>query len=146
MDCSRNQLRPGFGGERKIIAPPRAFPPWQGDVWRVLGWDLPLSRLALDETLVLQTSLQLSYHQRTLVMFHRTARLLQHACKITLFTRPGCSLCDDAKGVLSKVWDQKPFHYSEINVLEDQNQKWKAVYEFDTPVVRKLFTLKNLRA
>ena len=64
----------------------------------------------------------------TLVLFRQCLRL-------TLFTRPNCSLCDDAKGVLSKVWDRRPFEYDEINVMESKQDKWKALYEFDTPVV-----------
>ncbi|KAF2808518.1 uncharacterized protein BDZ99DRAFT_390849 [Mytilinidion resinicola] len=61
-------------------------------------------------------------------------RLLQHASKITLFTRANCSLCDSAKRVLSDVWDQRPFEYTEIDVMEPGKEKWK-IYEFDTPVI-----------
>ncbi|KAF2761529.1 glutaredoxin 2 [Pseudovirgaria hyperparasitica] len=64
-----------------------------------------------------------------------TFRLLQHACRITLFTRPNCSLCDDAKSVLSRLWDKRPFEYQEIEILKPGAEKWKAVYEFDTPVM-----------
>jgi len=60
--------------------------------------------------------------------------LLRHACRLTLFVRENCSLCTDAKMVLSKVWDRRPFEYKEINVMEPGQDKWKAVYEFDTPV------------
>lgn len=65
-----------------------------------------------------------------------TSRLLQQVCRITLFTRSGCALCDSAKGVLSQVWNKRPFEYSEIDVMESGHEKWKDVYEFDTPVVR----------
>jgi glutaredoxin len=64
-----------------------------------------------------------------------TAILLRQTLRLTLFTRPNCSLCDDAKGVLSKVWDRRPFEYDEVNVMDSKQGKWKAVYEFDTPVV-----------
>ncbi|OCL11670.1 hypothetical protein AOQ84DRAFT_276928, partial [Glonium stellatum] len=60
--------------------------------------------------------------------------LLHHACKITLFTRDNCSLCDSAKLVLSHVWDKRPFEYTEVNVMEPSKEKWK-IYEFDTPVI-----------
>lgn len=69
-------------------------------------------------------------------MFVPTARLLQRVSRITLFTRQGCSLCDNAKGVLSNVWDKRPFEYTEIDVMAPGQQRWKDVYEFDTPVVR----------
>lgn len=67
-----------------------------------------------------------------------TFRLLQHASRITLFTRPNCSLCEDAKGVLSRVWDTRPFEYKEVDVMEAGNETWKNNYEFDVPVVRSL--------
>lgn len=70
-------------------------------------------------------------------MFAPTARLLQRVCRLTLFTRQGCALCDNAKGVLSNVWDQRPFEYTEIDVMAPGQQKWKDVYEFDTPVVSR---------
>ncbi|EKG19275.1 Glutaredoxin-like protein [Macrophomina phaseolina MS6] len=68
-------------------------------------------------------------------MFVPTARLLQRVSRITLFTRQGCSLCDNAKGVLSNVWDKRPFEYTEIDVMAPGQQKWRDVYEFDTPVI-----------
>ena len=85
-----------------------------------------------------------------------TVSLLQHAIRVTLFTRQNCSLCDDAKLVLSKVWDKRPFEYSEIDVMKPEGRAWKDLYvstaqlpiasfyiylaekvlqEFDTPVV-----------
>lgn len=64
-----------------------------------------------------------------------TARLFQHACRITLFTRANCSLCTDAKRVLSSVWDSRPFEYREIDVMKAEEKRWRDFYEFDTPVV-----------
>lgn len=64
-----------------------------------------------------------------------TLALRNFACRITLFTRSNCSLCSDAKQVLSNVWDKRPFEYDEINVMEQSQEKWKDMYEFDTPVV-----------
>lgn len=64
-----------------------------------------------------------------------TLALRNFACRITLFTRSNCKLCSDAKEVLSNVWDKRPFEYDEINVMEHSDQKWKNMYEFDTPVV-----------
>ena len=55
---------------------------------------------------------------------------------MTLFIRQNCSLCTDAKDVMSKVWDRRPFEYTEIDVMAPGQTKWKNLYEFDTPVVR----------
>ncbi|THV68760.1 hypothetical protein D6D10_03373 [Aureobasidium pullulans] len=64
-----------------------------------------------------------------------TLALRNFACRITLFTRSNCKLCSDAKEILSNVWDKRPFEYDEINVMEHSDQKWKNMYEFDTPVI-----------
>lgn len=61
--------------------------------------------------------------------------VLRHASRITLFTRANCGLCDNARLVLSKVWDKRPFHYEEVDVMARGHEKWKDVYEFDVPVV-----------
>ncbi|CAI6098179.1 unnamed protein product [Clonostachys chloroleuca] len=62
-----------------------------------------------------------------------TRRLLQ-SCRITLFTRPGCGMCDQAKESLSKVWDARPFAYVEENI-DVKGSKWRDLYDFDVPVV-----------
>jgi hypothetical protein len=66
-------------------------------------------------------------------MFRATARQLQ--CRITFFTRSPCGLCDTAKAVVQKVNAKRPLDYHEINVMDAGQEKWKNVYEFDTPVV-----------
>lgn len=70
-----------------------------------------------------------------------TATFLRQCIRMTFFTRPNCSLCDEAKHVLSKVWDRKPFEYDEIDVMKQGQDKWKALYQFDTPVVSKFLIL-----
>ena len=65
-----------------------------------------------------------------------TAALRQYVCRLTLFTRANCGLCDNAKQVLSSVWDRRPFEYDEVDVMSPDHEKWKHLYEFDTPVVR----------
>lgn len=60
----------------------------------------------------------------------------QWSLRLTLFIRQNCSLCTDAKGVMSNVWDRRPFEYTEIDVMSAGQTKWKNLYEFDTPVVR----------
>lgn len=64
-----------------------------------------------------------------------TSRLLQ-ACKITLFTRKNCGLCDSARSVLSDVWDKRPFVFREIDIVNPEAKSWKDLYDFDVPVVR----------
>ncbi|KAG5968559.1 hypothetical protein E4U56_000308 [Claviceps arundinis] len=61
-------------------------------------------------------------------------RLLQ-ACRITLFTRDNCGLCTQAKGVLSNVWDQRPFAYKEVNLALLESKTWRELYDFDIPVI-----------
>lgn len=74
----------------------------------------------------------LSTHEK----MHATTRLLQHACRITLFTRETCGLCTQAKSVLSDVWDRRPFEYKEIDIIKsEQIPRWRDLYEFDVPVV-----------
>lgn len=64
-----------------------------------------------------------------------TVALFKQTVRLTLFTRRQCPLCDEAKEVLSKVWDRRPFEYDEINVISVKHKEWKALYEFETPVV-----------
>jgi hypothetical protein len=68
-------------------------------------------------------------------MFRQTRRLLD--CRITFFTRSPCGLCDTAKSVVRSVEAKRPLIYQEINVMESGQEKWKSLYEFDTPVVSK---------
>lgn len=63
-----------------------------------------------------------------------STRVLQ-ACRITFFTRANCSLCTNAKKILSNVWDSRPFVYQEIDVMAPGGEIWREYYEFDTPVV-----------
>lgn len=72
-----------------------------------------------------------------------TPVLRQYVCRLTLFTRANCGLCDNAKKVLSNVWDRRPFEYDEIDVMSPAHDKWKNVYEFDTPVVSLDFHISN---
>ncbi|KAH3960446.1 glutaredoxin-like protein [Parastagonospora nodorum] len=66
-------------------------------------------------------------------MFRTTARLLD--CRVTFFTRSPCGLCDTAKAVVRNVEAKRPLTYHEINVMEPGQEKWKSMYEFDTPVI-----------
>ncbi|KAF2131337.1 hypothetical protein P153DRAFT_383448 [Dothidotthia symphoricarpi CBS 119687] len=66
-------------------------------------------------------------------MFRATSRLRE--CRITFFTRSPCGLCDSAKAVVQNVKAKRPLEYKEINVMDPGQEDWKAVYEFDTPVI-----------
>ncbi|PVI07075.1 glutaredoxin 2 [Periconia macrospinosa] len=65
-------------------------------------------------------------------MFRTSVRL--HS-RVTFFTRSPCSLCDSAKRVVKNVQAHKGFAYKEIDVMEPGQEKWRSVYEFDTPVI-----------
>ncbi|OAA64840.1 Glutaredoxin-like protein [Cordyceps fumosorosea ARSEF 2679] len=62
-------------------------------------------------------------------------RSLFHACRITLFSRDNCGLCTQAKGVLSNVWDKRPFAYKEVNLALPESEAWRNLYDFDIPVI-----------
>ncbi|KAI9677004.1 MAG: hypothetical protein M1817_006843 [Caeruleum heppii] len=64
-----------------------------------------------------------------------SAALMQHFCRITLFTRANCSLCDNAKQVLSRVRQKQPFDLDEVDVMGHDQERWRDLYEYDTPVV-----------
>lgn len=72
-----------------------------------------------------------------------TRRLL-HACRITLFSRDDCGLCTQAKGVLSNVWDKRPFDYTEVNLAKPEFKHWKNLYDFDIPVVSDPLSNKSM--
>ncbi|KAF4988666.1 hypothetical protein FGRMN_9633 [Fusarium graminum] len=65
-----------------------------------------------------------------------TRRLLL-STRITFFTRETCGLCNQAKHVLSDVWDKRPFAYTEVNVdlAKPESKQWRDIYDFDVPVI-----------
>ena len=64
-----------------------------------------------------------------------TVQLLQHTARITLFTRQNCSLCDAAKVVIENLSKRRRFDFHLVDVMQNNNEKWRFLYEFDTPVV-----------
>lgn len=68
-----------------------------------------------------------------------TRALLQTA-RVTLFTRAGCGLCDTAKDTVTQLNKRRPFDYSELDIMADENKSWKDVYEFDVPVLHVQLT------
>lgn len=87
------------------------------------------------------TSHALFWHTNTMFA---TRRLLQ-SCRITFFTRETCGLCKQAKGVLSDVWDKRPFAYTEVNVdaPQPESKAWRALYDYDVPVVCWNYSLRR---
>ncbi|KAK9237532.1 hypothetical protein V1525DRAFT_426265 [Lipomyces kononenkoae] len=55
---------------------------------------------------------------------------------MTIFSRPQCGLCDEAKESIASAVKRLPeFTYSEINILEPENQGWFDKYAYDVPVI-----------
>lgn len=89
---------------------------------------VPVSNHCLESKYFYSTFLLVAF-----AMLRVTSRLLD--CRITFFTRSPCGLCDAAKAVVQNVKTKRPLEYREVNVMEPGQEKWKDVYEFDTPVV-----------
>lgn len=62
-------------------------------------------------------------------------RALFGQARLTLFTRVGCGLCDNARKTIVQLNNRRPFEYIETYVDEPENKKWKDVYDFDVPVL-----------
>lgn len=86
----------------------------------------------------------LSNSSRLSESMRATARLCEQVLRLTLFTRPNCGLCDEAKYVLAKVKPKRPFEYHEIDVMSSGQRRWRDLYEFDTPVVCSCHALNGL--
>ena len=52
---------------------------------------------------------------------------------LTLYTRPGCHLCDDLKETLLRVWRQQAFELTEIDISRDPALERR--YGHDIPVL-----------
>ena len=68
--------------------------------------------------------------------------------KVTLYTRAGCCLCDDAKLVLAAARTRAGFEFEEIDIDADANLR--RLYNDEVPVVaingRKAFKYKVTEA
>lgn len=53
--------------------------------------------------------------------------------EVTIYSKPGCHLCDETKAVLLKVQREEPFVLREINIEEDA-EAWEAFKE-EIPVI-----------
>jgi glutaredoxin len=64
--------------------------------------------------------------------------------KVTLYTRTGCCLCDDAKRVLETARRQAAFDLEEVDI--DRHPEWLKMYNEEVPVIaidgRKAFKFR----
>jgi glutaredoxin len=52
---------------------------------------------------------------------------------VTLYTRAGCCLCDDARRVLEAAQRRAPFDFEQIDI--DRSPEWLALYNEEVPVI-----------
>ena len=52
---------------------------------------------------------------------------------VTLYTRPGCCLCDEAKLVIAEARRQAAFDYQELNI--DTDPELRRLYNDEIPVI-----------
>ncbi|KAJ5358135.1 hypothetical protein N7541_005293 [Penicillium brevicompactum] len=62
-------------------------------------------------------------------------RALFASARLTLFTRAGCGLCDNAKNTVLQFQKRRSFEYVEQDIMAPGNEPWKEVYDFDVPVL-----------
>jgi glutaredoxin len=53
--------------------------------------------------------------------------------KVTLYTRRGCHLCDEAKQVIESVRRSAAFDYEECDI--DTDPAWQRLYNEEVPVI-----------
>jgi glutaredoxin len=53
--------------------------------------------------------------------------------RVTLYTRQGCCLCDDAKQVLAEARRQAAFEYQEVDI--DRDAELRRQYNDEVPVI-----------
>jgi glutaredoxin len=53
--------------------------------------------------------------------------------RVTLYTRAGCCLCEEAKQVLAAASGRAAFEIEEIDI--DRHPRWLALYHEEVPVI-----------
>jgi glutaredoxin len=53
--------------------------------------------------------------------------------RLTLYGKPGCHLCEEARGVVQQVREQHPFELDEVDITRDPSLE--AIYRERIPVV-----------
>ena len=75
-----------------------------------------------------------------------SSKVLGKGWQIFLFTRPGCSLCIDAKSNCETVREKHKCDLKQIDIDAANHRTWRNVYDFDVPVVSPLLQpLSNSR-
>lgn len=59
--------------------------------------------------------------------------------QLALFTRANCSLCSNARSAIHKTRKIRNFHYLEVDIMRSDYKEWRDLYEFDVPVVSRLY-------
>ena len=54
---------------------------------------------------------------------------------LTLFTRDGCHLCDDALAALERVQQALPFHLEIVDLDREAPPEKRSLYDWEVPVV-----------
>jgi glutaredoxin len=57
----------------------------------------------------------------------------ERPAEITLYTKPGCHLCDAVEQVIAQVARRRPITLKKVNILDDPDAKEK--YRHEIPVV-----------
>lgn len=57
------------------------------------------------------------------------------SARLTLFTRVGCGLCDNAKNTVLQFHKRRSFEYIEKDIMAPGNESWREAYDFDVPVL-----------
>ena len=55
--------------------------------------------------------------------------------RITLFTKPDCSLCRSVRFVIERVRTRATFEFESVDISAAGNENWFAAYRNDIPVV-----------
>ena len=54
---------------------------------------------------------------------------------VRMFTKDGCSLCDDVVAVLEHAHRDLDFAFETVDIADTRNEEWCHRYKFDIPVV-----------
>ena len=54
---------------------------------------------------------------------------------VTLFTKEGCTLCDNVKAVLESLRTELPHTLMAIDITDDEHDMWFLKYKYDIPVL-----------
>lgn len=54
---------------------------------------------------------------------------------VRLFTKDGCTLCDQAKAVLSEAVSERPHTLESVDITDPEHTEWLDKYKYDIPVL-----------